>query len=1015
MDNAIVVILIENAGLLVAMVVVFDSLTARQERAGRPLRQTLTGLALGAIGIAMIQASVRFEAGIIFDTRSVLLAVSGLFLGTVPTAIAMLMTAAFRLLVGGVAAGAGVAVIFASGGSGILWRRLRRRPLEEVSWQDLYALGLVVHAVMLAILLTLPWDAAMRVLRTIGLPVLVVHPLATVALGMWLAQRLRHHRSLEELAKSEARFRLLAENAHESEERLRLALEAANQGLYDLNVQTGEATVSEEYARMLGYDPATFHETIDDWIERLHPDDRERVRAAYEDYVAGRVPKYRIEFRQRTRGGDWVWILSLGSIVSWDAAGKPLRLVGTHTDISAPKMAELEIRDGQAESTRLLGEAKQSRRALLSLVEDQQAAERRLLAAQQLAQSTLDALKEHICVLDEHGTVIAVNNAWRDFGAANGALPEATGSGADYLAVCDQASGSDADQAREFAAALRAVLSGQRDAFSVEYPCHSAQDQRWFEASVTRFAGNGPVRVVVAHENVTERKNAERDLRRLTQILEATQTAARVGGWELDLVHVTLFWTDETYRIHDTSPEQYTPTPDSVARFFPQDSIPMLREALREAVRTGSARDLETELITFTGRRKWIHITTSVIAEKGRTVRVTCAFQDITARKQAERERLELLAQLYHAQNLESLGSLAGGVAHDINNILAAILMSATAQRRRLEISESLARSLDTIISACVRGRSVVRSLLLFARGDIESLGPVDLNSIARELVQLLDNTSLKRIRYTLDLHEPLSRVDGDAAAISNAVMNLCVNSVDAMPDGGEVTIRTRPGPAGMVELSVRDTGVGMTPEVRGKAIEPFFTTKPVGKGTGLGLSMVYGTMKAHKGTFEIVSAPGKGSEVVLAFPASGGGEAAEPVPAMTPGAEAAASRRLRILLVDDDDLIRAGLGALLEMEGHEVRLAPGGAEAIAAFESGGEFDLVILDVNMPGLSGAQTLVRLLAIRPGQAVLMCSGHGDEAMAQLMTDRPNVLAIQKPFTLGEVEAKLAAFGFTAHSV
>lgn len=872
MNDTLIVALIQNAGLLLATVVFFELLTARQQVSVTPLRRVVTGLVIGLIGIAMIEVAVQLEAGIIFDTRSVLLAVSGLFLGFWPTFIAMVMTAAFRLYHGGEAAWAGVAVILASGAIGIVWRRLWRRPLEEVSWQYLYALSLVVQLVMLALMFMLPWETALRVVRAIAVPVMVVHPLATVALGVMFAQRLRYHSATAELSKRETG--------------LRLALKAAKQGLYDLNVQTGEATVSDEYARMLGYAPAGFHETIDAWMERMHPDDREPMAEAYRDYIAGRIPEYRLKFRQRTQSGEWVWVLSLGSLVSWDAEGKPLHMLGTHTDITALTIAEQQAHDAETEMARLLAGAEQSRRALLSLVEDQQAAERK-------------------------------------------------------------------------------------------------------------------------------REEAESDLRRLTQILGATQSAARVGGWELDLVQNSLFWTEETYRIHDTSPSAYTPTLATAIGFFTPESASALEEVLQEATDHRTAHDVDLELITLTGRRKWVHFTPSITAEQGRTVRITCAIQDITARKWAERERLEMTARLQQAQKLESIGSLAGGVAHDINNVLAAILSSATAHRRQLEDSDPLARSLDTIINACVRGRSVVRSLLYFARRDIETRRPVDLNAIAREIVELLDKTTLKRIRFTTDLEEPLALLDGDAGAISHAVMNLCVNSIDAMPDGGAVTIRTRTRSDGLIEISVRDTGTGMTPEVREKSIEPFFTTKPFGKGTGLGLAMVYGTVKAHKGTFEIIAAPGQGTEIILGFPANPVVAAPQVPPATTLAEKKTVSAgTLRILLVDDDELIRDGVGSLLEIEGHEVHLAEGGAEALARFESGLEVDLVILDLNMPGLTGAETLLRLLTLRPEQVVLLCSGHGDEEMARLMRGSPTVHSIQKPFTLDELEGKLSAMGLRA---
>jgi PAS domain S-box-containing protein len=1116
MNRTFIVALIQNAGLLLAMVVVFDYLTSRRDPIATPFRKALAGIAIGVVGIGMIVVSVPIEEGIIFDTRSVLLAVSGLFLGGWPTTIAMAMIILFRLGVGGEGGFTGVLVILASGSIGMIWRRLRRRPVEEVTWAELYALGILVHLVMLGLMFTLPAAAVTGVLQAVAAPVMVVHPLATVALGILFAQRLRNYHTREELSKSESLFRLLAENAGDlifryefvprrgftyvspssvqltgytpeehyedpdlglkivhpedrhlleastrgepgeegplvlrwirkdgeilwaeqrttrifdvhgtlvaiegisrdvsenrrTEERLRLALKGAKQGFYDLDVQTGEATVSEEYARMLGFDPETFRESNDAWLARIHPNDVERVRAAYDDYIQGRSTEYRSEFRSRTGTGEWLWILSLGSIVSHDTAGRPLRMLGTHTDISALKNAEEQNRAAQAEMRLLLEDAERSRWSLLELVEAQKVTERELLAAQKLAQSTLDALKDYICVLDENGVIITVNEAWRELGVEGGARPESILAGASYLEVCDAATGNEAVLARQVAAALRAVLAGRAESFSMAYPCESPEKSRWFDLHITRFAGGGPTRVVVAHSDITDRKRAESELRRLTQILEASQAAARVGGWDLDLAQNTLFWTDETYRIHDISREEYNPTLQSAIRFFSPESVPILEEVLEEAREHGIARDVELELMTRTGARKWVQFTPTVTTERGRTVRVACAIQDITARKQAEQERLALTAQLHQAQKLESLGSLAGGVAHDINNVLAAIMSSASASRPRLQDTDPLARALDTIISACLRGRSVVRSLLYFARSDIGSRGPVDLNIIVRDIVDLLESTTLKRIQFTMHLQQPLPRIDGDRAALGHAVMNLCINSLDAMPEGGAVTITTRESQGGLVEISVSDTGSGMTPEVKGKAIEPFFTTKPLGEGTGLGLAMVYGTVKAHEGTLDIITSPGHGTMVVLRFPP---GKREQPSGSATflPAGNAA-SGSLRTLLVDDDDLIREGVGALLQMTGHQMHLAAGGDEAIALLESGLEVDLVLLDMNMPGMTGAETLPRLLELRPELHVLLCSGHRDEDMERL-TGVPNVLSIQKPFTLEELEAKLTALGVQA---
>lgn len=353
--------LLQNAALLIGMAVVYDVATTRWAIRQDRIRQVVVGFLLGTIGIAIMLTPWVLTPGIIFDTRSVLLAVTGLVFGPVPTLVAMAMTAALRLSQGGAAAGVGVAVIISSGLIGLGWRRLRQGRLETIPVRELYLLGLVVHLVMLALMLTLPADTAMRVLGAIGLPVILIYPVATAALGVLMINRLRRERTAHDL--------------RVNEERLRMALAAADQGLYDIDLRTGEVTVNDEYALMLGYDPHDFHETHALWVERLHPDDREAAEGAYLDYLAGRRPDFRIEFRHCTRDGGWKWILSLGEVVERDALGAPLRMLGTHTDITTRRVAEQQARDAQALTGRLLEEASVSRLTLLSMVEDLRASD----------------------------------------------------------------------------------------------------------------------------------------------------------------------------------------------------------------------------------------------------------------------------------------------------------------------------------------------------------------------------------------------------------------------------------------------------------------------------------------------------------------------------------------------------------------------------------------------------------------------------------------------------------------
>ncbi len=353
-----------NVAVLIAMGLVFHALPDDWLLRRTPRREAAMGALAGAMGIVLMLAPWQYVPGIYFDARSVLLAISGLFLGPLATVIAMAATASLRLLQGGAAVLTGVLVILVSGFAGIAWRHFRPRAPEKRSPLELFVFGFAVHAAMLALMVTLPAGAAPAVVSVIAVPVLGIFPLATALLGTLLAAWVRHARTAEAL-------RL-------SEERLRLSLASSNQGSFDIDLATGAATVSDEYARMLGYDPATFHDSHAQWIERMHPDDREGALATFRETMAGSIPEYRGEFRLRTRTGEWKWILSVGRIVARDSKGRPLRVTGTHTDITARHTAEERLHAAQAEASRLLEASDASRLALLSVVEDLRTAEERL-------------------------------------------------------------------------------------------------------------------------------------------------------------------------------------------------------------------------------------------------------------------------------------------------------------------------------------------------------------------------------------------------------------------------------------------------------------------------------------------------------------------------------------------------------------------------------------------------------------------------------------------------------------
>lgn len=429
----------------------------------------------------------------------------------------------------------------------------------------------------------------------------------------------------------------------------------------------------------------------------------------------------------------------------------------------------------------------------------------------------------------------------------------------------------------------------------------------------------------------------------------------------------------------------------------------LVGERIHSVEQTGEiAPALEEVFLTYRGREVWVEVQTVAIELPGGPAILVFA-QDLSERRRAEEERRKMEAEIQHAQKLESLGSLAGGIAHDMNNVLGAILGMATLLQMKREGDEALLKPLKTIENAASRGRDLVKGLTDFARKGLQQAQRLDLNALVREELELLVRTSRQRFTFDVELDETLPPIMGEKSSLGSAFMNLAVNAFDAMPKGGTFRVRTFLD-QDQVCLEVADTGEGIPADILSRVTDPFFTTKAPGRGTGLGLAMVYGTVKAHGGSLHIESEVGLGTCIHLRFPAlvpkaaSGGPEAlivAHP------------DRPLRILVVDDDELIRDILPPMLEQLGHRVECTSSGLEAIRRMGAGLEVDLVILDHNMPGMTGAEALPRVFQLRPTVRILIATGFLDTDLKLLLADFPTVATLQKPFSLVELRKVLQA--------
>ncbi|MDP2874869.1 MAG: ATP-binding protein [Holophaga sp.] len=421
---------------------------------------------------------------------------------------------------------------------------------------------------------------------------------------------------------------------------------------------------------------------------------------------------------------------------------------------------------------------------------------------------------------------------------------------------------------------------------------------------------------------------------------------------------------------------------------------------------TDEPQSFELRMLKRDGTHFWAHMATSIAQGSADATECRVVLSDITVRKQAEEKARHLEDLLQQAQKMESLGVLAGGVAHDMNNVLGAILGLASANIEALSAGSPPHKAFETIIRAAERGGKTVKSLLNFARLTPAEEHVLDMNAILQEEAKLLERTTLAKVRLEMDLAKDLQVMLGDASALSHAVMNLCVNAVDAMPPNGTLTLRTRNIDPDWIEVEVEDTGPGMSKEVLERAMEPFFTTKETGKGTGLGLSIVYGTVKAHRGLMAIHSELGQGTRVQLQFPTCAPAMPKEP---SQQSAQKDEHKILTVLVVDDDELIRVTMAPLLETLGHRAICVESGEAALEQLAGGLEPDIVMLDMNMPGLGGAGTLPRLRVLRPFTPVLLATGRMDQFATDLAEAYPSVTLLAKPFSVAELRNSLQLLG------
>jgi PAS domain S-box-containing protein len=435
------------------------------------------------------------------------------------------------------------------------------------------------------------------------------------------------------------------------------------------------------------------------------------------------------------------------------------------------------------------------------------------------------------------------------------------------------------------------------------------------------------------------------------------------------------------------------------------------REGYKQVFSQGTVKDYPLTIRHASGRTTDVLYNASIYKnEAGAVQGVFAAARDITERKRAEQEMRTLEDQLRQSQKMEAIGQLAGGIAHDFNNLLTVIKGYSQLALMELKEGDPLKPNIEEVQKAAERAAGLTRQLLAFSRRQILETRVLDLNTILYDLDKMLHRIIGEDIELVTKLADDLGTIKVDPGQIEQVVMNLAVNARDAMPSGGKLTIETANvdldenytrnhvavTPGRYVMLSVSDTGVGMTPEVRGRVFEPFFTTKEKGKGTGLGLSTVYGIVKQSGGNIWVYSEPGKGTAFKIYLPRVD--EPLEEAGEVVVQKEIA-GRGETILVVEDEEKVRQLTVQILTKNGYTVLDASQGDEAShICKQHKGPIHLMVMDVVMPGMNGRELAKSLASLHPEMKVLYMSGYTDNAIVHHGILEKGLSFLQKPFTL-----------------
>ncbi len=754
-------------------------------------------------------------------------------------------------------------------------------------------------------------------------------------------------------------FKRAEEELRRERERLELIIAGSRLGTWEWNIQTNETTFNPIWAEMLGYrieELAPCNYTT--WAQLVHPDDLPRAAAALARCAEGLAADYDCELRMRHKDGHWVWILDRGRLLTRDSQDRPLLMFGTHADISGLKRAEEEVR-----STGQLLRLFIKHSPIFAYLKEVQPTESRTLLASDNFQAMVGIEVEAM-----------IGKTMRELFPAEFA---------DRITADDWKVVSQGTIIH-----LEEELNG-RHYTTIKFPIRL--EERHILAGYTI--------------DITESKRAEEELRRRENQLQRILEILPIGLWFADREGTLLSCNPMGVKIWGADPKVTMGDYGLFKAWRLPSRQPVAADdwALTKTIREGvTIVDELLEIEAFDGKRKTIlNYSTPVFDDAGNLDGAIVVNLDVS-------ERQALQQQLVQAQKMESIGRLAGGVAHDFNNMLSVILGHAEMAMQGLDADHPLHGNLLSIQEAARRSAALTQQLLAFARKQTVAPQVLDLNQTVAGMLKMLQRLIGEHIELVWRPAAEAGRIKIDPTQMDQILVNLFVNARDAIADTGKVVIETGAAsfdeaycaqhlgflPGDHVLLAVSDNGCGMDSDTLACLFEPFFTTKEPGLGTGLGLATVYGIVKQNMGFIKVDSEPGRGTTFRIYLPRQAEGDASgagtgQPVPARGGGET--------ILLVEDEPMILEMARDMLEPLGYRVLLAATPGEAIERARTHAEpIDLLLTDVVMPEMNGRELANKVASLHPGIHTLFMSGYTANVIAHHGVLDEGVHFLQKPF-------------------